>query len=92
MIAYQKDFFLNVIGNHGLLKRGSGDVLCGICAGLYGQGKDMKTSAICGVYVHAKASRSVKRKYVLYKHASSDVIEKLSDVFCLLERGEMYEN
>ena len=60
MIAYQKDFFLNVIGNHGLAKGGSGDVLCGICAGLYGQGKDMKTSAICGVYVHAKAADLLK--------------------------------
>ncbi len=88
MIAYQKDFFLNVIGNHGLAKGGSGDVLCGICAGLYGQGKDMKTSAICGVYVHAKAADLLKESMSCTSMLPSDVIEKLSDVFCLLEKRE----
>lgn len=92
MISFQQHRYLNTIGNHGLAKGGSGDVLCGICAGLYGQCKNMETSAICGVYIHAKAADLLRKSMSCVSMLPSDVIEKLSDVFCLFEKRGTHEN
>lgn len=56
LLAYQEQRYINIAGNNALAKGGSGDVLCGVLAGLYGQGKDMLSAAVCAVYLHAKAA------------------------------------
>ena len=45
--------FINSVGNSGMAKFGSGDVLTGIIAGLLSQNKDPEAAAISGVYLHS---------------------------------------
>lgn len=52
-----KDKCYSFIGkNSALSKGGSGDVLCGIISGLYGQCQNPLQAAACGVYLHAKGA------------------------------------
>lgn len=53
IVAHQLCTYVNIAGNNALAKGGSGDVLCGIIAGLFAQGKDGIGAAATGVYVHA---------------------------------------
>ena len=39
--------------NSALAKGGSGDMLCGMITGLYGQCRNPLSASICGVYLHA---------------------------------------
>ncbi len=50
-IPYGKTY-LNLSGNHGMATAGSGDVLCGLIAGLTAQGVRPELAAPLGVYIH----------------------------------------
>ncbi len=45
--------YVNILGNEGLGKGGSGDVLAGFIGGLLVQNHDMNYSILAGVYIHA---------------------------------------
>jgi len=47
--------YVNPTGNPGMATGGSGDVLCGIIAGLIAQGLDPEAAAATGVYLHGAA-------------------------------------
>ena len=54
--------FLNITGNPGMAKAGSGDVLTGILASLISQGMPPFEAAVCAVYLHgAAADRCIER-------------------------------
>ncbi len=76
--------FVSLSGNPGLAKGGSGDVLAGIIASFVAQGISPIESAIAGVYIHGEAADICKEKYSEYAMIPSDVIDKLSEVFCSL--------
>lgn len=46
------EIYINITGNPGMATAGSGDVLCGMIAGLIAQGLKPKEAAIAGVYLH----------------------------------------
>ena len=67
-------FFLNLTGNDGMATAGSGDVLCGVVAGLLGQGMNPSKAAAFAVWLHglagdqaasAKGARSMKATDIL---------------------------
>ena len=67
-------FFLNLTGNDGMATAGSGDVLCGVVAGLLGQGMNPSKAAPFAVWLHglagdqaasAKGARSMKATDIL---------------------------
>lgn len=58
LIAHGHEIYVLDAPNHALAKGGSGDLLCGIITGLYGQCCDAFTAAICGVYLHSLAGKS----------------------------------
>ncbi len=64
---------INIAGNAGLAKGGSGDVLAGICAGLLCQGINAFDAAVAGVYLHAKAADILKERIGEYGLLPSDI-------------------
>lgn len=57
-----REVYSNRAGNVGLATSGSGDVLCGIIAGLAARGSAPLQSAVWGVYVHARAGEALAKK------------------------------
>lgn len=56
---HQRSYFY-YLPNTALAKGGSGDVLCGIIAGMYGQCKSFVQAANCGVYIHSMCAKETK--------------------------------
>lgn len=49
------EVYINISGNPGMATAGSGDVLCGVIAGLMAQGLKPQDAAFVGVYLHGLA-------------------------------------
>ena len=62
-IANRKEMLINMAKNSALAKGGSGDVLCGMIAGLYGQCKQPLIACSCGVYAHARCADDLVTQY-----------------------------
>jgi len=78
----EKHMVLNMKGNSGMAKAGSGDVLAGIITGLLGQGLSLFSAAVLGVYVHGCAGDMARDKlgeYGILAHDISDYIGTVMD-------------
>lgn len=73
--------YMHVQANDALAKGGSGDVLCGIIAGLYAQGRNAMESCVCGVYVHAMAAHKLMETQDTNSILPSDVIKEISSIY-----------
>ncbi len=60
VIADREKTFLNLNGNSGLSKGGSGDVLAGMIASFLAQGYPARDAAVCGVFLHGAAADRLK--------------------------------
>ncbi len=69
--------FLNVYGNSGMATAGSGDVLSGIIATLYGMENEGMRPAILGVHLHSKAGDYVASQKSEASVMASDIIDAL---------------
>lgn len=63
VIAHKTNMFVNASGTPALAKGGSGDVLCGVIAGLRCGGLSMLGAASLGVYIHGLAGEMAEKKY-----------------------------
>lgn len=79
--------FLNLTGNSGMAKGGSGDVLTGMIGSFLAQGMDPIDAAICGVYIHGKSGDYCQSRYSSASMLPRDIIEGLSSVFLKFENG-----
>ncbi len=61
--AHKTNVFVNASGTPALAKGGSGDVLCGVIAGLRCGGLSMLGAASLGVYIHGLAGEKAEEKY-----------------------------
>lgn len=73
IVADKKRTLLNLSGNSGLSKGGSGDVLAGIIASLLAQGYSARDAAVCGVYLHGAAADLLKETYSEHGMLPSDL-------------------
>ena len=64
---------VNITGNAGLAKGGSGDVLAGVISGLICQGINQFDAAAAGVYLHGKAADILKERIGEYGLLPSDL-------------------
>lgn len=72
--------FVNMSGSPALSKGGSGDVLCGVIAGMLCSGLSPVGAASIGVYVHGKAGEEAEAVYGEYSPLASEVCDRIADV------------
>ncbi len=72
--------FVNMSGSPALSKGGSGDVLCGVIAGMLCSGLSPVGAASIGVYVHGKAGEKAEAVYGEYSPLASEVCDRIADV------------
>lgn len=78
--------FVNIMGNSGLAKGGSGDTLAGIIASLAAQGANSLSAAVCGVGIHALSGDISKKKAGSeYSVTPLDIIDNLGAAFAEIE-------
>ena len=77
---------INVTGNQGMAKGGSGDMLSGIILALLAQGVYPLDAAVLGAYIHGAAGDAAARELSLSSMLASDCIAALPRVLRTLER------
>lgn len=73
--------YVNLTGNNGMAKGGSGDVLAGMAASFLAQGMNYDEAAVYAVYYHGLAGDKCAEKYSPRTMLPSDIIEELKTVF-----------
>jgi NAD(P)H-hydrate epimerase len=76
--------YYNTAGNAGLATGGSGDVLCGMLAGLLAQGYTPEDAALIGVYLHAAAGDSAVLKTGMEALVAGDIVDHIGAAFLTL--------
>lgn len=66
--------YINETGNSGMSSGGVGDVLTGIIASFIGQGIDVYSAAILGVYIHGKAGDMAANEKGQFGMIASDIL------------------
>lgn len=72
--------YVNIFGNSGMAKGGSGDCLAGIIGSLSAQGADVKNAAVCGVGIHALAGDEAACIMGEYAVTPIDIINSIGKV------------
>ena len=88
-IIYQETIFINSIGNAGLAKGGSGDVLSGIITSLLAQGYSPLNSVIIGVYIHSLAADLTLENQSVESMLMTDVIENIGLAFKTIRKEKV---
>ncbi|MDI3472862.1 MAG: ADP-dependent NAD(P)H-hydrate dehydratase / NAD(P)H-hydrate epimerase [Thermotogaceae bacterium] len=86
IITDGKRTFLNVTGNTGLSKGGSGDVLSGMIGSFMAQGLSPIEAAICGVYIHGLSAELYSTNKSERTMIAEEIAENLSEVFNFIEK------
>ena len=69
--------FVNSLGNSGLAKFGSGDVLAGIIGGFIAQNKELKESLRLGVLIHSLTADLLSEKHSEYGFTATDLVDNI---------------
>lgn len=79
-------------GNPGMATGGSGDVLCGIIAGLMAQGKPADTAAPLGAFLHGMAADHLAEKQGPQGYLPSEVAAVLPEIFKSITTGSAWKS
>ena len=71
------DIYINLSGNSGMAKAGSGDVLAGIIAGIMTTTKNVEAGAVYGPVVHGTAGDITREQFGEYGMMPTDIIKAL---------------
>ncbi|NLB89463.1 MAG: NAD(P)H-hydrate dehydratase [Syntrophomonadaceae bacterium] len=77
--------YININGNPGMATGGSGDVLCGMIAGLIAQGLNPVEAAYTGVFLHGAAGDRVAEEKGQRGLIAGDLINAIPDILCDFE-------
>ncbi len=86
VVADAARVYVNTTGNPGMATGGSGDVLIGVIAALWGQGMEPFDAAVLGTYVHGLAGDIAARDRGEVSLIATDIIEALPKAFLALEK------
>lgn len=78
--------FYSVLGNAGMARGGSGDVLTGILTGLFAQYRDMQTTALLGLWLHGSSGDLALRTQSMESLTAMGIAEGLGAAFKVLEQ------
>lgn len=78
VISDGKNNFVNLTGNPGMAKGGSGDVLAGMITGFIGQTESLTAAACLGVFLHGLAGDAAMKDKTDISMLPSDIIENIS--------------
>ena len=73
-------YYINTTGNNALAKGGSGDVLCGMIAGLIAQDMEIFEATCLAVCIHGITAEVYTKDRSKYAMLASDIIEMLPEV------------
>ncbi len=73
--------YVNLTGNNGMAKGGSGDILAGMIASLLAQGMSPEGAAVNGVYYHGLAGDRCREKYSARAMLPTDLLDELKTIF-----------
>ncbi len=79
IITDGNEFYINVNGNAGLAKGGSGDVLSGITLGLANKNDEIVKRVACGAYLLGSSADLATLKINEYSLLARDVVEKIPE-------------
>jgi NAD(P)H-hydrate epimerase len=74
-------WYINTVGNDGLAKGGSGDVLAGLIGGFMAQGIEPETAAVAGVYFHGLSGDITAGRLGRRYMQPTDLLGGLSEAF-----------
>lgn len=80
VIAHKTNVFVNASGTPALAKGGSGDVLCGVIAGLRCGGLSMLGASSLGVYIHGLAGEKAEEKFGMSAPLAHEVANLVGEV------------
>lgn len=72
--------FVNGSGSPAMAKGGSGDVLCGVIAGLIGLGMEEREAASLGVYIHGLAGEAAERRFGVHSVLAGELADCIGEV------------
>lgn len=75
------ELFISTLGNRGLAKFGTGDVLAGMIGSFSAQGASLLESALAGVILHSFCSELIKNSESSYTLTASDLIKTIPNAF-----------
>ena len=73
--------YVNLTGNNGMGKGGSGDVLAGMIASFLAQGMSTEAAAVTAVYYHGLAGDRCAEKYSERSMQPGDMVSELKTIF-----------
>ncbi|HSV98784.1 MAG TPA: NAD(P)H-hydrate dehydratase [Sedimentisphaerales bacterium] len=73
--------YVNTTGNPGMATAGSGDVLTGVAAALWGQGLSRLDATILGVYIHGLAGDIASNRLGQVSLMAADILDALPEAF-----------
>lgn len=77
---------INLTGNPGMSKSGSGDVLAGLLGSLLAQGMEPEAAATAAVHIHGMAGDKAAEIFSQHAMTANDIIMEFSDIFADIER------
>ncbi|MGN0474477.1 MAG: NAD(P)H-hydrate dehydratase, partial [Acutalibacteraceae bacterium] len=77
---------INLTGNPGMSKSGSGDVLAGLMGSLLAQGMNPEDAAAAAVHIHGLAGDRAAEKFSQHSMSPMDIIFEFADIFAEIER------
>ena len=80
VIANKNNLFVNASGSPAMAKGGSGDVLCGVIAGLRSVGLSMVAASSLGVYLHGLAGEKAEEKYGMSAPLARELADMVGEV------------
>jgi NAD(P)H-hydrate epimerase len=72
--SQETETYINITGNNGMSKGGSGDVLAGLIGGLLAQKMPVEAAAKAGVYLHGKAGNLAAEHCGQYSMLARDIL------------------